>query len=96
MRLFYMAGDRTSALRQYQRCAEALAEDLNIQPGENTVKLYKQIQGGGQLPFSSPGGLPSSFHKTLTNLRNLDQTVSNLHALQARSLANIHSFTQST
>jgi DNA-binding SARP family transcriptional activator len=96
MQLFYLAGDRTSALRQYQHCKDALAEDLNTQPGEKTVNLYRQFQGGGQLPFSPTGDLPSSFHKALTNLHHLDQAVNSLHAQQVQSLASIPSSTQST
>lgn len=90
MRLFYLAGDRTSALRQYQCCTEALEEDLNIPPGNETVALYRQLQSGGQLPLSPPGTLPSSLYKTLTNLHTLDQVVSQLQALAIGAPAAIH------
>jgi DNA-binding SARP family transcriptional activator len=43
MRIYYLAGDRTAALRQYQRCVEALAEDLGVKPERQTVTLYEQI-----------------------------------------------------
>ena len=43
MRIHYMAGDRTAALRQYQRCVEVLAEDLGVKPERQTVLLYEQI-----------------------------------------------------
>jgi DNA-binding SARP family transcriptional activator len=43
MRLYYLAGDRTAALRQYQRCIEALAEDLGVKPERRTTLLYEQI-----------------------------------------------------
>jgi DNA-binding SARP family transcriptional activator len=43
MRIYYLAGDRTAALRQYQRCVEALAEDLGVKPERRTVSLYEQI-----------------------------------------------------
>ncbi len=46
MRLQYLAGDRAGALRQYQRCAAALAEELGVQPAEGTVALYDQIRTG--------------------------------------------------
>lgn len=44
MCLHYLAGDRTSALRQYERCAAALREELNIEPSSSTVALYELIR----------------------------------------------------
>ena len=46
MRLQYMAGDRTAALRQYERCVAALDEDLGVKPDERTVTLYEKIRSG--------------------------------------------------
>jgi DNA-binding SARP family transcriptional activator len=43
MRLHCRAGDRTSALRQYERCVHALREELDVGPSRQTVTLYKQI-----------------------------------------------------
>jgi DNA-binding SARP family transcriptional activator len=44
MRLHYLAGDRTSALRQYERCTKALDEELGVRPSRSTVALYEQIR----------------------------------------------------
>ena len=44
MRLYYLTGDRAEALRQYERCAIALAEELGISPSKSTVAIYSQIQ----------------------------------------------------
>jgi hypothetical protein len=44
MRLYYLLGDRSEALRQYERCAAALDEELGISPSKSTQSLYKQIQ----------------------------------------------------
>lgn len=44
MRLFYLAGDRPAALRQYERCVAALAEELGVRPARRTVALYEQIR----------------------------------------------------
>lgn len=44
MRLYYLLGDRAEALRQYERCAAALDEELGISPSKNTQALYRQIQ----------------------------------------------------
>jgi DNA-binding SARP family transcriptional activator len=65
MRLYYLLGDRAEALRQYERCAAALDEELGVQPSKSTVALYKQIQAD-QLDE------PKS-HMALRN-RSLDQS----------------------
>jgi DNA-binding SARP family transcriptional activator len=44
MRLYYLLGDRAEALRQYERCAAALGEELGINPSKSTIAIYKQIQ----------------------------------------------------
>lgn len=46
MSLQYQSGDRTAALRQYERCAAALDEELGVRPDRRTVALYQQIRGG--------------------------------------------------
>ena len=43
MRLYYLAGDRTAALHQYEACVTALAEELDVAPAKSTVSLYQQI-----------------------------------------------------
>ncbi len=44
MRLYYLLGDRAEALRQYERCAAALEEELGISPSKSTQALFRQIQ----------------------------------------------------
>jgi DNA-binding SARP family transcriptional activator len=44
MRLHYLAGDRTAALRQYEQCAAALSEELGVKPSRLTTGLYDQIR----------------------------------------------------
>lgn len=44
MRLHYLAGDRTAALRQYERCNAALDEELGVKPAKWTISLYNQIK----------------------------------------------------
>ncbi|HYX51100.1 MAG TPA: BTAD domain-containing putative transcriptional regulator [Ktedonobacteraceae bacterium] len=57
MRLYYLLGDRAEALRQYERCAAALDEELGISPSKSTKALYRQIQADQLDEFSlSPGG----------------------------------------
>jgi DNA-binding SARP family transcriptional activator len=64
MRLHYLAHNRTGALRQYERCVEALEEELGVGPSRRTVALYEQIradrfssdgpEGGGGPPATGP------------------------------------------
>lgn len=46
MSLQYHSGDRTAALRQYERCAAALEEELGVKPDGRTSALYRQIRDG--------------------------------------------------
>lgn len=44
MRLYYFSGNRTKALRQYERCAQILSQELDVKPANRTQELYKQIK----------------------------------------------------
>ena len=44
MRIYYLSGDRTSALRQYDRCVAALNEELGVKPARKTALLFEQIR----------------------------------------------------
>jgi DNA-binding SARP family transcriptional activator len=44
MRLYYLAGDRTGALRQYEHCAAALDEELGVKPSKSTLELCEMIR----------------------------------------------------
>jgi DNA-binding SARP family transcriptional activator len=56
MRLHGLAGDRTAALRQYQRCADALAEELGTSPARSTVDLARRLRAGRFGPQDAPPG----------------------------------------
>jgi DNA-binding SARP family transcriptional activator len=43
MRLYYANGQRALALRQYESCCKILAEELSVEPMEETRVLYDQI-----------------------------------------------------
>ncbi len=47
MRLYYLAGDRSMALRQFEQCATALEREFGVQPTEQTLALREQIRTGG-------------------------------------------------
>jgi DNA-binding SARP family transcriptional activator len=43
MRMRYLARDRTGALRQYERCAQALDDELGVKPARRTEETYQGI-----------------------------------------------------
>ena len=46
MRLLALSGQRSAALAQYETCHHLLAEELGVEPAEETTKLYEQIRDG--------------------------------------------------
>jgi DNA-binding SARP family transcriptional activator len=56
MRLYYLSGDRTAALRQYERCVTLLRQELDVGPSQRTVTLYERIRLGR--PPESRDGAP--------------------------------------
>ena len=46
MNLYYTAGNRTAALRQYDRCVTALKQELGVAPERRTTNLYEKIKSG--------------------------------------------------
>jgi DNA-binding SARP family transcriptional activator len=88
MRLYYLAGDRTAALRQYEHCAAALKEELGVKPARRTVALYEQMRADqfeGVRP--SPPAAPSPTSRTdspavsevIDRLRQLRVLLSDIH-----------------
>lgn len=74
MRLHYLAGDRTTALRQYERCVAVLSEELDVSPAKQTQALYEAIRadyldgvrGESQPPLSAwraPERLPEVLNR---------------------------------
>jgi DNA-binding SARP family transcriptional activator len=57
MRLYSAAGDRSSALHQYERCCAALRNELGIGPDANTRALEKEVRAGQ--PSSDIGQTPT-------------------------------------
>jgi DNA-binding SARP family transcriptional activator len=80
MRLYYRAGDRTTALRQYERCVDALERELGLAPTAGTVALRDQIRAdrldGVTRPIDTGGGLLIELHQ------RLDQVQESLSALR--------------
>jgi DNA-binding SARP family transcriptional activator len=100
MRLHYLAGDRAGALRQFQRCAAALKEELGIEPAKRTTDLFEQIRADhmqGVPP--EPSGIATLSGKPRSNepdhaagplLRRLRRLRSVLLKIQHRVETDIH------
>ncbi len=75
-------GQRSAALAQFRRCAAVLAEELAVEPGADTVRLYEQIlksEPVRQRPWGQPD-LPqtaSSFVGRQQELAELSELLSN-------------------
>ena len=60
MRLLWQQGDRTAALRQYEQCVRALADELDVTPSPTTDALYAQIQHAPTAPPAKNASLPGT------------------------------------
>jgi DNA-binding SARP family transcriptional activator len=78
MRLHYLAGDRSSALRQHERCVAALQRELGVQPTEATSALYRRIRD--DLPLE-PAPTQTSLHapEVLARLVQIQSALDELH-----------------
>lgn len=93
MRLFYASGDRTSALRQFEICANAMAHEFNLPPSERTVHLYEQLRSGEIEPWQPARSQPASpqvgneSNIVLGEIERLHATVAGLSAEISRLAA---------
>ena len=53
MKLRYLAGDRSAAIRQYQKCLSTLSEELGVRPSARTQALYNRICSDQPSQFSA-------------------------------------------
>ncbi|HVL26119.1 MAG TPA: BTAD domain-containing putative transcriptional regulator [Thermomicrobiales bacterium] len=91
MRLHFLAGDRATALRQFERCAAALREELSVRPSARTMELYRQIQSD---QLNAPPVTPhvrvvtadGSLPEMLSHLRQIESMVADLHLLVQREI----------
>jgi DNA-binding SARP family transcriptional activator len=78
MHLYSLAGDRTSALRQFERCVVALKEELGVRPERKTLELYERIKSD-QMNHGNEANLTTQnppSHDVLTRLKQLQAIVS--------------------
>jgi DNA-binding SARP family transcriptional activator len=82
MRLNYLAGDRATALRQYERCVAALSEELGVRPSRGTTILYEQIKADRlEMPAKRSPSVqePATLHQVLSHLKQVQTTLIDLH-----------------
>lgn len=96
MRLYYWSGDRTAALRQFERCASMLARELDTEPDETTRALYHDIRSNHSLGASpaSPHGPETAGLSLLDILGRLKQFHTLLSDTQHQVLQDIQAVEQ--
>jgi DNA-binding SARP family transcriptional activator/predicted ATPase len=58
MRVLVLSGQRSAALAQHEACHRVLAEELGVEPAEETTRLYEQIRDGELRTSASVSRLP--------------------------------------
>jgi DNA-binding SARP family transcriptional activator len=91
MHLYSLAGDRTSALRQFERCVLALKQELGVKPEKKTVELYERIKSDQMGHTESAETLPhtASSSDILTRLKQLQAIVSGVQRRIQRDIKSI-------
>jgi DNA-binding SARP family transcriptional activator len=106
MRLHYLAGDRSAALRQYKKCVSTLMDELGVGPSARTRSLYDRIcsdqplkssaeSAGSNLSASqsTPADAPSDFRADA--LHCLKSLYSDLLQFQSKLRKNIERIEES-
>ncbi|HMN31284.1 MAG TPA: bacterial transcriptional activator domain-containing protein, partial [Caldilineaceae bacterium] len=91
MRLHYLAGNRTAALRQYERCVVALREELGVPPAQATEALCQQIRADHL--DEAPEPLEQASRVNLTTLTNAAMLLEHLKQLRVE-LVNLQDWAQ--
>ena len=97
MRLYALAGDRTSALRQYEQLCATLRDELGVKPARQSIILHRQIEDDQLVQSKS---YPDSYHEidvprpTLKILKNLKRLQKFLGDFQHEVQDNIDSIEQ--
>ncbi len=83
MRLYYLTGDRTEALRQCERCQEILRQELGVKPAKRTLRLYEQIRtdqlflpGIAHKAPNAPDNVNTLLNEVLVSLRQFQTDLS--------------------
>lgn len=60
----YLAGDQAAALAAYRRCRDALREELDTEPSEETAALYTQVRDRSLRVLTMAGHSAPAFPRT--------------------------------
>lgn len=92
MWLHALAGDRTSALRQYAWCVAALREELDVDPDVQTVQLHAQLQSGQFVQSIATTAPPDHATQNLAALlRRLEEMQGTVSTLQQQLAGEVQS-----
>jgi DNA-binding SARP family transcriptional activator len=73
MRCYARMGSPGEAVRQFERCREALWEELGAQPARATLSLYEAIRNGAAPEAEEPGDpVPGADGKAMFGLQWVD------------------------
>lgn len=81
MNLYALAGDRSAALRQYERCVTALDEELGVKPSQITTALYQQICADQLMP--TPPSQAQDATNGTTGVARLPRALDHLRRLRS-------------
>lgn len=84
IRLHYLSGNRSEALRQYRRCVQALCEELGVGPARSTVRLYEQVLAEAGLDAPGPPAAPSPRAAAAAGQDKAIHQLESLHQLLAQ------------
>ena len=90
MKLYYFSGDRTAALRQYERCTSALREELDVEPAHST-RLLKELIARDQLknewqPIRADENKKDSLHRLSQRLITVQKDLRTIQMELAKNI----------
>jgi two-component SAPR family response regulator len=84
MNLYYLSGDRTAALRQYEKCISALREELDVEPAHSTCSLKELIakdeDKNEQQPIPTGAGKKDPLYRLFQHLISVQKDLANIQS----------------
>ncbi|MEO8600960.1 MAG: BTAD domain-containing putative transcriptional regulator [bacterium] len=88
MRIHYLAGNRTRALRQFDECVSALDDELGVEPSAATTALRDRIRAGEPVSPAVDAGAPDLDH-ILRHLRDLEHELAGVQGHVRQRIAEV-------
>lgn len=87
MNFHHLSGDRTAALRQYERCAAALKDDLGVRPDKQTAALYHKIRADpADTATPAPASSGASLADVLAHLQQIQAILADLQKTSQKEI----------